>query len=139
MVDAAPAAYVLLQFRARDAIHAIAPALGSLVRSGHIHLLDLVFLEKCADDSVHAIEYDELGEFDDFAAIDGEVGGIIGPDDIEYASHVLPRGSAGALVVWEDVWAAPLLDALRSVDGVLVEGGLIPIDLMRTATAESAG
>ena len=44
-------------------------------------------------------------------ALDGEAGGLLSDDDIALAGDLLEPGSAAALVVWEDRWAAPLAHA----------------------------
>lgn len=136
-MDPPPAEYVLLQFGEPEAARTIVPALDHLVRDGHIRVLDLVFIEKGADGAVRFIEYEEVS---DLGAVTDEteaVTGVIGRDDLEYAAGVLGRDRTGALIVWEDLWAAPLLNALRQTGGVLIEGGRIPTDLMATATKES--
>ena len=46
--------------------------------------------------------------------------------------------SSVALLLWEDVWARPLLDALLEANGVLVEGARIPHDLIEPALSDLA-
>lgn len=65
-----------------------------------------------------------------FAAIDGEVGGLIGPDDIDFVASELDSGSAAAVLLVEDLWAASFASALDRSGGVLLEGARIPQDLL---------
>ena len=66
----------------------------------------------------------------DSIGLDGEVGGIISPADIEYAAAALEPNSSAALLIWEDVWAARFVEAVRNADGVLLEGARIPHELI---------
>ena len=43
--------------------------------------------------------------------------------------------SSAALLIWEDTWAVPLVEAMRGSGGVLLEGGRIPHDLAEEAFA----
>ena len=43
--------------------------------------------------------------------IEGEVGGLIGPEDYEFVAEELFEDSSAAVILIEDLWAAPLADA----------------------------
>jgi Family of unknown function (DUF6325) len=132
-VTVAPVEYVVLAFPGNNFTGKVAPTLCELVESNTIRVLDLVFITKDERGDVDYFEYDEVDEFAAFAHIDGEVGGLIGNDDIDYVSEGLEPGSSVALLVWEDVWAAPLFTALLEAGGLLVEGGRVPHDLIESA------
>lgn len=131
-----PVEYVVLGFPERHVTGTIAPALAQLVRNGLIRVLDFVIIQKEPDGTIVALEYEDVEELSAFADVDGEVGGLIGPDDIDYVSQGLAPGSSVALFIWEDVWAAPLLDALQEADGVLIEGARVPHDLIDAAMSD---
>jgi Family of unknown function (DUF6325) len=107
--------------------------------SGTVRILDLLFIGKDAEGDVVALEVDELGDELDFGSLDGEVGGLISPEDIAYAAAALEPNSSAALLVWEDLWAAPFVQALRNANGVLLEGGRIPQDLIEAALTGLSG
>ena len=131
-----PVEYVVIGFPGNQFNGDIAPALADLIRGGTIRVLDLVFISKDADGTVSHFEYDQLAELAPFGDLDGEVGGLLGPEDIEHAAEGLDPASSAALLVWEDTWAVPLVDALRDSGGVLIEGARIPHDLIEAAFAE---
>ena len=131
-----PVEYVVLGFPGATFTDDIALALGELVRNGMIRVLDLVFIRKDEHGDVQALEFDELEELNGLSALDGEVGGLIGPDDIDYVGDGLAVNTSALLLIWEDVWAAPLLETLRRADGVLVEGARVPHDLIDAAITE---
>jgi hypothetical protein len=87
---------------------------------------------------VVTFEFDQRDELAGFAAIDGEVGGLISAEDVEYAASLLEPNSSEALLVWEDIWATPLVEAMRRADGVVLEGARIPHELIQSAVDELA-
>jgi uncharacterized protein DUF6325 len=133
-----PVEYMIVGFPGNRFRGEIAPELAKLVNSGTIRILDLVFILKDADGSVAAFEFDQLDELGAFADVDGEVGGLISKEDIEHAAALLEPNYSEALLVWEDVWATPFVDALRRADGVVLEGARIPRELIETAFSDLA-
>jgi hypothetical protein len=131
-----PVEYIIIGFPGNQFNGDIAPALADLIASGTIRVLDLVFITKDADGNSAAFEYDELDDLAPFGDLDGHVGGLIGPEDIEHAAEALEANSSAALLLWEDTWAIPLVDALRASGGVLLEGSRIPHDLIEDAFTE---
>ena len=81
-----PVEYIIVGFPGNQFNGEIAPELGKLVDSGTIRILDLVFITKDADGNVEAIEFEDHDDVALFAALDGEVGGFISDEDIDYAA-----------------------------------------------------
>jgi Family of unknown function (DUF6325) len=131
-----PVEYVVLGFPGNQFRGEVAPELAKLIDSGTIRVLDLVFIAKDADGNVVSFEFDQLDELAPFAAMDAEVGGLVSPEDIEHAAALLEPNSSAALLIWEDLWATPLVEALRRADGVLLEGARIPHDLIQAVFDE---
>ena len=121
--------YLIVGFPDNDFSGEIAPGLASLVDAGLIRIVDLVFAAKGDDGSVLVLEVDEHEHLSAFAAIEGSVGGVIGPDDVDHAVESIANGSSVLLIVWEDLWAAPFGDAVQRAGGVLIEGGRIPNEI----------
>jgi hypothetical protein len=84
------------------------------------------------------MEFDQRDELAAFGDLDGEVGGLINEEDLAHVAEELPAGNSALVIVWEDLWATPLAEAVRSSGGVLVDMGRIPADLVETALAELA-
>lgn len=122
--------YIIVGFPENHFSGELAPGLGALVDEGLVRIVDLVFIAKGDDGSVIVLEVDEHEHLSAFAAIEGSVGGVIGPDDIDHAAASIANGSSVLLVVWEDLWASAFGDALRRAGGVLLEGGRIPIEMV---------
>jgi len=128
-----PVEYIVLGFPGNKFTGDIAPELAALVENGAIRILDLLFIGKDAEGDVIAFEASDLDVATAFGEIDGEVGGLIGQEDIDYVGAALEPNTSAALLIWEDLWAAPLLGALVKADGILLEGGRIPHELITSA------
>jgi hypothetical protein len=138
MTTIGPVEYMVLEFPGNEFTGDIAPELAKLIESGTIRVLDLVFVTKDENGEAAAVEFDEHDGLKVFGELDGEVGGIIGEEDIAYAADNLDPNTSAALLIWEDTWAVPLVDALRGSGGVLVEGSRIPHEIIEAALTEAA-
>ena len=106
-----------------------------LVDRGIIRVLDLVFVRKDDNGSVTlmtAADVDGDGKLD-FGVFAGASSGLLGDDDAREAADALEPGSAGALLVYENLWAAPMARALRRNGAQLVAGGRIPVQALLAA------
>jgi hypothetical protein len=133
-----PVEYMIIGFPGNKFNGEIAPELGKLVSSNTIRILDLVFIMKDAEGTVDIVEFEDHDDVALFAELDGEVGGFISHEDVEYAAAELEPSSSAALLIWEDVWATPFVEALRASGAVLIEGSRIPHDLIEAAEVELA-
>jgi hypothetical protein len=141
-VSIGPVEYVIISFPENRFDGRIAPALDALAESGIVRIIDIVFITKDDEGNAITLEFEDLEGADAiFAELPGEAGGLLNEGDIERAAEELAPGSSGLLILWEDVWAKPLADALADAGGVLVGGGRIPRDLVQAAFdyIESAG
>lgn len=136
-----PIEYIVVGFPDNKFNGEIAPELAKLIDSGTVRIIDLIFVTKDDSGDVVGFEFDQLDELAAFAGLDGEVGGILNDEDVAYVGASLEPGSSAALLVWEDLWAAPFASAVRDSGGVLLEGGRVPHELAEAALAavESAG
>jgi len=128
-----PVEYVILGFPENQFTGEIVPELAKLIENGTVRILDLVFVTKDAEGDVAVIEFDEHEGLVAFAELEGEVGGLIGQEDIDHATADLPPNSSIGLLVWEDVWATPFMEAVRRAGGEVLEGARIPHELIVVA------
>jgi hypothetical protein len=133
-----PIDYLVVEFPGARLTGEALPLLLDLVDRGIIRILDLVFIRKDADGSLVVLE---IGDLDgdgrlDFQVLQGASSGMLGRDDVEQAATVVQPGSAAGIVIYENVWAAPFVGALRRAGGELVAAGRIPLeDLVATLDA----
>ncbi len=128
-----PVEYIVVSFPGNQFNGKIAPELVALVESGAVRILDLIFIGKNAEGGVLAFEIDDLADMVGFDKLPGEVGGLIGAEDIEFIGSQLEPNSSAALLIWEDVWAAPFAAAVLESGGVLLQGARIPHDVIQSA------
>jgi hypothetical protein len=135
-----PVDYLLVEWRGRRPEGEVAPYLIDLVERGLVRILDLRFLAKDEDGSVTEIEIADLGdEVVEFAFFEGARSGIVDDGDLASAAEVLEPGTAAALLVYENVWAAPFAGAVLRSGGDLVASGRIPVpDVLAALDAAEA-
>jgi len=137
--ETGPIDYLVIEFPAGTRTGEGLPLLLDLVDRGLIRILDLVFVAKGVDGTVAGLEIADLdgdGELD-LTVFAGASSGLLGPDDLDEAGAVLDPGATAAVLVYENVWAAPLATALRRSGAQLVAGGRIPVDEVEAALAPS--
>ena len=110
----------------------IAPIIVDLVDRGIIRILDLMLIAKDADGVISGLE---LADFDGDGTVDlrvfqGASSGILGDDDAQAAGEGLAPGSAAALLVFENRWAAPFAVACRKAGGQLAAFERIPVQAL---------
>ncbi|MGH2907468.1 MAG: DUF6325 family protein [Solirubrobacterales bacterium] len=116
------------------------PHLIDLVERGIVHIIDLAFIAKDEDGNIAVLNLDEAGA--DLAVFEGAATGILGDDDIAEAGSAIEPGTAAAVLIWENTWAAPFATALRKNGGQLVASGRIPVQALLAsleATEATAG
>jgi hypothetical protein len=123
-----PVDYVVLEWPEKQPTGEVGPMIIDLVDRGIIRILDIAFMAKGEDGSVAALDLGALnGGGTGFEEFEGASSGLIGQEDLEEAATVLEPGTSAAILVWENVWAAPIAVALRKSGGQLVASGRIPI------------
>ena len=117
------------------------PLLVDLVDRGIIRVVDCMFVLKNEDGTFSGFDARNLSDkgVGDFAVFEGASSGLLGDEDAEKAADVLEPGSAAALIVYENRWAAPFIAAVRRNGGVPVAFERIPVqDLIDALDAAEA-
>lgn len=98
------------------------PILLDLVGRGIIRVLDALVVIKDADGSfsgfnVADLDQDRIGDLTAFA---GASTGLISDDDVKLAADQIEPGTAAAMIVYENRWAASFVSAVRRNGGELI-------------------
>jgi hypothetical protein len=134
-----PIDYLVVEFPGNRMTGEGLPLLVDLVDRGIVRIMDLVFIRKELDGSVSGLEIADLDSDGrlDLAVFDGAATGLIGAEDIDDAGAVLEPGSSAGIIIYENLWAAPLAAAIRRGGGQMVASGRIHVQAALAALEEA--
>jgi len=135
MSEIGPVEYMIVAFPGNEFTGEIAPALQDLVDSETIRIIDLAFVAKDSDGKVAGFELSDLDP-EVQAALEktgAEASGLFNEEDLMAAGEELEPNSSAALLVWEDLWATRLVEALRNAGGELYDLGRVPHEIVVAA------
>lgn len=123
----APIAYLAVEFPSGRVTGEGFSLVHDLVARGIIAVVDLEFIAKADDGSVSQVRLDEI---DHDANVDitqwqGAYSGLLDKDDIDALAAAAVPGSLVGIIVYENIWAAPLLTAIVANDARLVGAGSV--------------
>ena len=124
--DADLVEYVVIAFPDLSSVAGIASTLDVLVSTSRIRILDLVVICTGTDGLPLVVQPGTAAELAPLEDVEGEVGGLLGEDDVALAADALPPRSTALVLVIEDMWAEQLATAVRSSRGRIVGGERIP-------------
>jgi Family of unknown function (DUF6325) len=135
MAEIGPVDYLIVAFPGNKFRGEIAPALADLVEAGTIRVMDIAFVGKDEDGNVAAFELTELDPDvkEGLENLGVEVSGLFNEDDLMAAGEELEPNSSAALLVWENVWARDVAQAMRDAGGVLFDFGRLPHEVVQAA------
>jgi hypothetical protein len=125
-----PVSYLIVEFPGNKMTGEAFPQLVDLVDRGLIRILDLEFVTRRTDGSMRLIELADIdtdGKFD-LAIFEGSNSGLLDDDDFADAAAAIEPGSSAAIMIFENHWALPFVQALRRGAAQVVAAGYIPQD-----------
>jgi hypothetical protein len=130
-----PVDYLVVEFPAgqQNFTGAAAEELIRLHDAGIIRVMDLVIIGKGEDGSVMAQELADLDDLGPFGKLEAELAETLAEEDVLRFGAVMEPGSIGAVLVYENLWAAPFGAAVRHAGGQLVTNGRIPVQAIIAA------
>jgi hypothetical protein len=130
-----PVDWIVIEFPGSKFNGDIAPILRDYVDRKLIKVLDLLFIKKENDGSFEAFELPDLedGEAGELRAHEAELAMLLSEQDVLDLSEAIEPGSSAAVLVWENLWAAPFGTAVRHAGGQLVASGRIPTQALLAA------
>jgi hypothetical protein len=130
-----PVEYLIVAFPGNQFKGEIVPALQEQVEAGNIRIIDLAFVMKDADGSVVTAELGDLDSevFKAFDALSPETMGLLNEEDLAAAGEELDPNSSAALLVWEDVWATKIRDAIANAGGEVLDLERVPYEVVNAA------
>ena len=135
-----PVDYVIVEFPAGQQ-NFTGEGVDELIRlhdSGTIRIMDIVILQKGTDGTVIAQELGDLDELGELQRIEAELVQTLAEEDVDHLAAAMDPGSVAAVLVYENLWAAPFASALRRAGGQLIANGRIPIQAIIAAVESDA-
>ncbi|MGB8020940.1 MAG: DUF6325 family protein [Candidatus Nanopelagicales bacterium] len=134
LLTSGPIDYIVVEWPEHKPTGEAFAELLDLVERGLIRVLDLAFVRKQDDGSIVALTWQEVGaDVPEIAVFDGVSSGLIGEEDFGEISQALEPDQAAAVLLYENVWAAPFATAVRRSGGQLVASGRIPVQAVLAA------
>jgi len=135
MTELAPVDYMIVAFPGNEFKGEIAPALADLVEKGTIRIIDLAFVAKDKDGNIAAFELTDIDPDvrKGFENMGVEVNGLFNEEDLEAAGEELEPNSSAALLVWENLWARNVAQAIRNAGGELLDFERLPHEVVQAA------
>lgn len=123
-----PVDYVIIEWSDGQPDGKALPHLIDLVDRGLVRIIDLAFVTKSEEGVVTAVNLDQLGV--EFEVFNGASSNLLDDGDFAEAANAIEPGSSAAILLWENLWAAPLAGALRGAGAQIVARGAVPIDAL---------
>jgi len=135
MEEIGPVDYAIVAFPGNKFRGEIAPAIADLVDDGTIRIIDIAFVGKDDDGNTVAMELTELDPDvqEGLEKLGIEVGGLFPEEDLVDIAESLEPNTSAALLLWENVWARNVAQAMRDAGGVLVAFERLPHEAVQEA------
>ena len=134
-VQLGPIDYLVVEYPDGNPTGEALPHLIDLVDRGIVRILDVAIIAKSVDGDVAVIDLNDIQEAEagDLAVFAGASTGILDDEDIAETAAIMTPGAIGAILVYENTWAAPFATALRKAGADLIANGRIPINAIIAA------
>ncbi len=113
----------------------MASELKALIDSNTIRVPDLAMINRDEDGSAETSQLRDAddSEVGELHALERDLAILLAEEDIDEVGASLEPGSAAAVLVWENTWAAPFGSAVRRSGGELLGNGRIPTQALIAA------
>ncbi len=135
-----PVDWIVVEFPEPNFTGEVAPILKDLVDRELIRVLDLVFLSRDEDGGYEVFEASDMEDSDigELRAFETELAMLLSEQDVTDLVETIEPGSSAAVLVWENLWAAPFGSAVRRAGGQLAASGRIPVQAVIAAVEADA-
>jgi hypothetical protein len=134
-----PVELLIVKFPGNEFTGELAPALGELIDTGTIRVIDLVFVTKDADGSMDAIELADLDPAvaERFSGVVEEFDGLFSDEDLDELAGLIEDDSSAAILLFENQWAERFEGAMRNANAEVLFNERIPRAVIDSVLADS--
>ena len=120
--------FIAVEIKGSELSPEIATHLVELVEQGIVRIIDLVIVFKDSDGEVSALEIEQIdaSTLTIFEPLQGEITGMVTMQDIELVGQTLENDSRAAIIMFENLWAVKLKEAILNEGGRLLMHERIP-------------
>lgn len=135
-----PIDFIALEFKSSNLSEELAANLLELVEQGVVRIIDLLVVVKDADGKVDALEVEQIdaSTLALFEPLQDEFTGMATTHDVELVGQMLENDSRAAILMFENLWAVKLKEAILSEGGQLLMQERIPHEVVLEAVEEMA-
>ncbi len=125
-----PISYLIVEFPGSKMTGEGFAELVDLVDRGVIRIIDLMFITRGEDGTTAVVEIADLDHDGslDLAIFEGASSGMLDASDAEEAAGAVEPGSSAGILLFENRWALPFVQALRAGSAEVVAAGYVPQD-----------
>jgi uncharacterized membrane protein len=135
MEEIGPVDYAVIAFDGNQFTGDIVPAIQSLIEAGTIRLIDAVFASKDENGDIVTVEATQLAPEVQarLETLHIDVQGLVSDEDLRIIGEELEPNTSAAILVWENVWARTVAQAMRDAGGSLLAFQRVPHDIVQAA------
>ena len=133
-----PLEYTVIGFEGNRFNGEIAKAIGDVVDSGVIALVDVVFITKDIDGNATALELDNKDDprFAGFTPMLAGLSGLMTQEDVDGIAASLPTNTSALVILFEHRWAVDIKDAIAAAGGFLISRDTVSPEALELVNAE---
>lgn len=123
-----PVELVVLKFPGNQFKGEIVPELKKLVDADIVHIIDILFVKKDSTGNVLVLELNDLDDetYDSFGPLITGLAGMLSEEDAKAWAAAMEPNSSVAMMLFENTWAAPFMNAVRGAKGEVLLNERIP-------------
>lgn len=123
-----PVDFIMIGFEDSDISPGVADGIKSLIQSGTIRIIDLIFVEKNDAGELRTLELTDLSDdvYESWNVVVDDLEGMLTEEDAHQLAADLPSGRSAVLALYENVWAKEFSDAILAANGEVLANLRIP-------------
>jgi hypothetical protein len=135
-----PIELIVVKFPGNQFKGEIVPSVQKLLDAGIVHIIDILFIKKDQDGKVDVFELNDVDDDTNeaFGPLITGLAGILGEEDARSWAAAMEANSSVVLLLFENLWAAPFVEAVRNANGQVVLNERIPRSVIEKLVSDMA-
>lgn len=127
-----PIDFIMIGFEDAHPSSRVAEGILSLVQSGTIRIIDLLFVSRDTEGDLRVLELSELADdvYEIWDTVVQDVEGMLTAEDALHLASDLPTNKSAVLALFENVWAREMATIIQNANGEVLVNTRIPRDVI---------